>query len=174
MGEGENKPKVEGGRSQHHSKKPTWGARQANEKKLLAPFRAPTVGMEETFFTIGSTRDAAKFEETKLKLSRYIQANWKEGGADIGRALEDLIVPDYEEPMDPTPEQEASKVFMVKWEGLYKAYKRNKDQWNENVKKAYALVLMHSHPDLVQRLQMLSEWENINSKQDVIQLLTKI
>ena len=76
--------------------------------------------------------------------------------------------------MDPTPEQETSKVFMVKWEGLYKAYKRSKDQWNENVKKAYALVLMHSHPDLVQRLQMLSEWENINSKQDVIQLLTKI
>ena len=32
---------------------------------------------------------------------------------------------------------------------------------------------MHSHPDLVQKLQMLSDWEDINSKQDVIQLLTK-
>ena len=108
--------------------KPTWGARQANDKKLLAPSNTLTLGMEEIFFTIVSTRDAAKFEETKLKLSRYIQANWKEGGADVGMALENLIMPDYEEPMDPTPGQEMSKVFMIKWKGLYKAYKKNKDQ----------------------------------------------
>ena len=58
--------------------------------------------------------------------------------------------------------------------GCTKSTKEKNDQWNENVKRAYTLVLMHSHPDLVQRHQMLSEWENINSKQDVLQLLTKV
>ena len=99
------------------------GGQDKPTKKLLTPFKAPTVGMEEIFFTTGSTRDAAKFEETKLKLSRYIKANWKAGRADIGRALEDLIAADYEESMDTTPEQEAIKVFMEKWEGLHKASK---------------------------------------------------
>ena len=111
------------------------GGQDNPAKKLLAPCLAPTVGMEEIFFTIGSTMDAAKFKVTKLKLSRYIHANWKEGRADVGRALKDLMAPDYKEPMDPTPEQEANRVFMIKWEGVYKAYKRNKDQWDENVKK---------------------------------------
>ena len=47
----------------------------------MMQFKALMVGMKEIFFTIGSAKNAIKFEKIKFKLSRSIQANWKEVGA---------------------------------------------------------------------------------------------
>ena len=54
-----------------------------------------------------------------------------------------------------------------------KSIRKKMDQ-RQRGENAYILVLMFSHMDMVQKLQILSDWEDVDSKQDAIQLLTKI
>ena len=61
--------------------------------KSGSSFKAPTVGLESAVFSIGSTRNAAAFEETKSKLSRYVGTQSWRGSALAALAIEKLAVP---------------------------------------------------------------------------------
>ena len=65
-------------------------------------YRAPTVGLEEHVFTIGKTKDSAKFEITKEELGKHFATlSWSDG-ADASMAFETLTEPVYDEPPEPT------------------------------------------------------------------------
>ena len=47
------------------------GATEPAAKAVATQYRAPTVGLEDKVFTIGSTLDAAKFETVKEELGKH-------------------------------------------------------------------------------------------------------
>ena len=72
-------------------------APDAKEKE----YRAPTVGLEDKIFTVGTTADAAKFEMVKDELGKHFATQPWSDGADAAMAFETLIKSLYLEPMEP-------------------------------------------------------------------------
>ena len=64
-------------------------------------YQEPTVGLEDQFFTIGSTSDAAKFESVKEELGKHFATQSWSDGADAEMAFENLTEPMYDEPVEP-------------------------------------------------------------------------
>ena len=62
--------------------------------------RAPTVGLEDKIFTIGTTADAAKFEMVKEELSKHFATQPWSDRADAIIVLDTLTEPLYLEPRE--------------------------------------------------------------------------
>ena len=64
-------------------------------------FTAPTPGYEGVYFTPGSTKDAAQFQDTVNKLSRCVGTqSWKKVSV-LSKAVGDLVAPVYTGPTHP-------------------------------------------------------------------------
>ena len=93
------------GRYQHYRAR-----RPATTEPAPAPsateYRAPTVGLEDQVFTIGSTKDAAKFELVKEELGKHFSTQSRSDVADVAMSFETLTEPMYDEPAEQvTPER---------------------------------------------------------------------
>ena len=77
------------------------GATEPAAKAVATQYRAPTAGLEDKVFTIGSTLDAAKFETVKEELGKHFATQSWSDGADAAAAFENLTETMYEEPMEP-------------------------------------------------------------------------
>ena len=64
-------------------------------------FQAPTVGLEDKIFTIGTTVDAAKFEVVKGELGKHFATQSWSDGVDAVITFETLTEPSYHEPEEP-------------------------------------------------------------------------
>ena len=84
------------GRSNRNRKKGTSGGSTPVTKPK---FVAPTSGHEDVYFTTGSTKDAAAFQDTVQKLARHVStaAGWKQGPT-LGKAMTDLRDPAFNPP----------------------------------------------------------------------------
>ena len=65
-------------------------------------FLAPTLGHEDVYFTTGSTKDVAAFQDTVQKLARHVSTavGWKQGPT-LGKAMTDLRDPVFSPPTRP-------------------------------------------------------------------------
>ena len=67
-------------------------------------FTAPTSGLEDVFFTWGTAKDAAKFEDTVSKLARHVGTSpWPQSSV-ASKAMSALKSPEFQEPEIPTRE----------------------------------------------------------------------
>ena len=67
-------------------------------------FTAPTSGLEDVYFTWGTAKDAAKFEDTVSKLARHVGTSpWPQSSV-ASKAMSTLRSPVFEEPAIPTRE----------------------------------------------------------------------
>ena len=67
-------------------------------------FTAPTSGLEDVFFTWGTAKDTAKFEDTVSKLARHVGTSpWPQSSV-ASKAMSTLRSPEFEEPSIPTRE----------------------------------------------------------------------
>ena len=67
-------------------------------------FTAPTSGLEDVFFTWGTAKDAAKFEDTVSKLARHVGTSpWPQSSV-ASKAMSTLKRPEFQEPTIPTRE----------------------------------------------------------------------
>ena len=143
-------------------------------------YKAPTTGLEEYIYESGAAKHAAQFTKTTEKLCNYMQANFK-SGADIAGALRQLrdltiTLPDPPtgstdsagNPIPPTAAEE--HMFKRKFDAEYTREQR----YDENKKKAYALLYEHCAPELKALLKGDDNWSNMESQQDSISLLRKI
>ena len=64
-------------------------------------YQAPTVGLEDKIFTIGTTADAAKFKVVKEELGKHFATQAWSDGANAAMAFETLTEPSYDEPKEP-------------------------------------------------------------------------
>ena len=87
------------GRSNRNRKKGTSGGSTPVAKPK---FVAPTSGHEDVYFTTGSTKDAAAFQDTVQKLARHVStaAGWKQGPI-LGKAITNLKDPVFDQPTRP-------------------------------------------------------------------------
>ena len=65
-------------------------------------FMAPTSGHKDVYFTTGSTKDAAAFQDTVQKLALHVStvAGWKQGPM-LGKVMTDLRDPVLNPPTRP-------------------------------------------------------------------------
>ena len=88
------------GRYQHRrARRPA--ATEPSPSPSVTEYRAPTVGLEDQVFTIGSTEDAAKFELVKEELGKQFATQSWSYGAEAAMAFETLNEPIYDEPAEP-------------------------------------------------------------------------
>ena len=136
-------------------------------------FRAPTVGLEDKIFTIGTTADAAKFEVVKEELGKHFATQSWSDGADAALAFDTLTEPSYDEPEEPEfpqkmmdgvgdkkvedPEYEAKlmryRIHATKYACCDYEYAKLVKNWKNNRSRMFVIVLQHCPPDLVQRLK---------------------
>ena len=105
MGEAEVKPKVEVKRASNK-----WRNRnhQGTPRTKVEEFKAPTVGLENDFFTVGAAKDAASFAEVQKKIARYVAVTFKAGGSMAQLAIERLETPSVVKAAEPILGENAS------------------------------------------------------------------
>ena len=136
-------------------------------------FRAPTVGLEDRIFTIGTTADTEKFEVVKEELGKHFATQSWSDGVDAAIAFDTLTEPSYHEPDEPEfplkmmdgvdgkkvedPEYEAKliryRMHAQKYARCDDEYSKLVKSWKNNRSCMFAIVLQHCPPDLVQRLK---------------------
>jgi hypothetical protein len=126
------KPKVEG------KKKPHWVAKKQEPKR--AAFKAPTAGLEDKFFTVGDSRDAANYEEVRKAVANHASLLFKTCGPEAREAIEKGTTPTFDEPTDPVlsgqdPPTIADIKARRKWEVEYDSFVKREESWNKEVKK---------------------------------------
>jgi hypothetical protein len=65
---------------------------------VVKAYKAPTAGLENLVFKMGTVQDAADFEEHKKDLGRYVAVNFKEGGSMLQQAMEAMVTPTFTAP----------------------------------------------------------------------------
>ena len=139
------------------------GAEPTSAAPVTIEYRAPTVGLEDKVFTIGSVLNDAKFETVKEELGKHFATQSWSDGADAAAAFETLTQPVYDEPAEPdiperyiaadggkSKEDPAYKVKLMRYKMLISKYSRNHDEWTKRVKnwknnrsRVFAIVLQH-------------------------------
>ena len=141
-------------------------------------FKSTVVGLETKVFTFGTAKDAAAFEETKTSIARYVGTQSWRGSAVASTALEMMCEPNWTLPPKPKKEKDTDddifKMDVSIWVEEYKEFRSKCAAWEENKARMYNLVLLQCPRALETQLKTLSDWENISSDQDVVELLLLI
>ena len=83
-------------------RRPAVPAESATESDVSEKeYRAPTIGLEDNIFTVGTTADAVTFEMVKEELGKHFVTQPWSDGADAAMAFETLTEPSYLEPCEP-------------------------------------------------------------------------
>ena len=179
------------------------GRRESSGGSMLATkpkFVAPIVGHEDVYFTTGSTKDAAAFQDTVLKLARHVSTapGYKQGPT-LSKAMTDLRDPQFDQPTRPvrkycqnTDNAEkkdratGGKVNVEVMDDLDYAietgeysrkisrYETQLKVWGDNNAKGYALVLRHCPEELQAELKNQEVWTAIDNARSVVCLLVLI
>ena len=109
-------------------------------------YRAPTVGLEDKIFTVGTTADAAKFEMVKEELGKYFVTQPWSDGADVAMAFETLTEPSYLEPReldipvkfilgadDVSTQDPEYKVKLMRYKMQISKHGRELDKWSKKL-----------------------------------------
>ena len=79
-----------------------------------AKFTPPTLGLEDVYFTWGTAKDAAKFEDMVSKLARHVGTSpWPQSSV-ASKVMSTLITPEFEERSVPTREYWVNPGLTVK------------------------------------------------------------
>jgi hypothetical protein len=163
------KPKVEG-RKNHRwqNNKKRGGENRPKQEK----YRAPTPGLEDRVFTVGTAKDAANFLDVKKDLARWVGVNFKIGSSMAQSAIEDLVEPSIVRPNDlgASPTQMETKIWELDFEKFYK----KQSAWEDAQPRAFQLVLAHCHPLLDEKLVASSKWTTIKTDNKLVALLVLI
>ena len=140
-------------------------------------YRAPTIGLEDQFFTFGKTKGAAKFEFVKEELGKHFATQTWNNGADAARSFETSKEPVYIEPNEPplptrfihnnntdctikTDEDTEYEGKSQQYNMLtnmfaadYREWKYNVKYWKVNKYRMFAILLQHFPKDFTQRLK---------------------
>jgi hypothetical protein len=136
-------------------------------------FTTKIVGLENDTFDVGNAKFAAKFQKLLEAIAIHIQREYK-GGLDIAKGIRDLVLPTFTPPTYPLPEGSPPAVDEGKkymWQQQAQATKKRKNLLEENTKRAYALVIAQSLPDLISKVKTLYKYGQADADQDVVQLL---
>jgi hypothetical protein len=139
----EAKPKVEGSKK---FRRPMRAAGLTANKEFVTKMLWP----KSHTFDIGNVKYAAKYKKTVDAKANYIHREYK-GGANIVKAIKELILPTLQLPGYPQAKAGETAVDpgdVYIWQQDVEAVKKQIVQFEENKKHAYALVIGQCSPGL--------------------------
>eukprot|EP00804_Cyclotella_cryptica_P018941 CCRYP_006458-RA/>CCRYP_006458-RA protein AED:0.52 eAED:0.43 QI:0/0/0/0.5/1/1/2/0/247 len=148
------------------------GGQKAPRRQVSTPFKAPTSGLENVMFKMGHLTDAADFEEHKKALAQYCTVNFKDGGALVQKAIDDMETPVLTPPIDPP--DTVTSIEIKKWERTYDAYDKKQRAWEDGSTRAFQLLMQHCHPDVEQQIKSNEAWEVTNAAHNPVKLMKLI
>ena len=161
-------PKIEGAKKFRRSTRAAGPIKKEFVTKVL--------GLEGHTFDIGNAKYVAKYKKTVDVIANYIQREYK-GGADIAKAIKELILPTLQVPgylQAKAGETTVDPGDVYIWQQDVAAVKKQIVQLKENKKCAYALIIGQCLPDLDSKLQGSAAFVQAEADQDVVQLLLVI
>jgi hypothetical protein len=129
----QQKPNIEGRRPRRPSR---------NVGLTKKEFVSTLVGLKSHTFDMGNAKYAAKFQKLLDAIAIHIQRDYK-GGADIAKAIRDLVLPTFPLPTYPVPEGNPAVIDPAKqymWQQKAQATEKCENLLKDNKKQAYALV----------------------------------
>jgi hypothetical protein len=164
-----DKPKLEGKKPNRWQNNKRRGGENCPKQEK---YRAPTPGLEDRIFTIGTAKDAANFLDVKKDLARWVGVNFKIGSSMAQAAIDDLVEPSIVKPRDlgATPTQMETKI----WELDYEKYYKKQSAWEDAEPRAFQLIFAHCHPLLDEKLAASSTWDTIKAGHKLVALLTLV
>ena len=146
-------------------------------------YKSKVAELEDKVFDVGASSDPAKFSKSLKSIENYIQKNYKTCN-DILKVIQQLKRPTLAYPKQPTRVQytDANGDFdedgfdMAKfaWKEDYKGMKYRMDKYNNNESNAWALIYDQCSPELKNKLEGTSGYDNVKSSNDIFKLLTII
>jgi hypothetical protein len=135
-------------------------------------FSTKIVGLENDTFDAGNVKFAVKFQKLLEAIAIHLQQEYK-GGPDIAKGIRDLVLPTFASPTYPLPEGSPVVVNKGKKYILQQQAQATEKCTNileENMKRAYAQVLVQSSPELISKVKTLDKYKQADADQDIVQL----
>jgi len=146
-------------------------------------YKSKVTELEDEIFDVGASSDPAKFSKLLKSIENYIQKNYKTCN-DIVKAIQQLKRPTLAYLKQPTKAQytdangdfddDAFEMAKFAWKKDYKGMKHRMDKYNDNESNAWALIYNQCSPELKNKLEGTSGYDNAKSSNDIIKLLTMI
>ncbi|KAL3810038.1 hypothetical protein ACHAXA_000207 [Cyclostephanos tholiformis] len=136
-------------------------------------YTTKVVGLEADTFDVGNAKYAAKFQKSLDAIAIYIQREYK-GGPDVAKAIKEMAAPIIVPPSYPTPKGTPPVIDpgeLYIWQQKVQATEKRQNLLDENIKRAYALVLGQCSPELVNKLKASNKYAMADADQDVVKLL---
>jgi hypothetical protein len=141
-------------------------------------FKGNEEKLAEYIFDCSDYRQADTFVNTHNRIADYVGAEYREGGdirsSIIHKAKIQIpipINPTVVDPKVPTPDEIVARMI---FKGELGTFIKRKSYLNQNIQKAYALVIGQCTDLLQSKLKQQSQWTTISQDQDVIALLSLI
>ena len=132
---------------------------------LTTSLKGECEALGDNMYSIGDTRQADKYTKTTEVILNYIQANYTEGN-DVKEALENLNDYDFDQikPVIPAGGTKTGTVDDMILREEVKSWCIRKKKYEDNMHKAYALILGQCTEGLKNKLQSRKDWDNIKNK----------
>jgi hypothetical protein len=158
--------------------RPGRGGGNQQQRQPPTKFRGNCAELQGHIFDCSDYKQADTFVKTLKHISEYVGAEYKHGG-DIGSSIinEAKIVitipttPTYAHPTALTPDEEVAKMI---FKGELEAYIKRKSALDDNIQKAYSLVIGQCTDLLHCKLKQQAHWSTISQEQDAIALISLI
>ena len=154
--------------------------RAGNQQPKTEKYTAPTPGLENYVWTMGSANDAANYTKVRDALVKYIggSALYKHGTKYAMTALTKLTNPTFTEPADPAPKSDPPTVAEIKawtiWEAALKKHIEAQQTWEDTKVKLFGLIRQHMHPNLEDKIKTSTGWDTIEEIDNVVGLMILI
>ena len=156
-----------GGRGQRNSGRGRGGSSRNNHGSSVRSVTAKgnCVALGDAIFTCGDDKQSERFDKTREKIMNHIFANFEQGKY-IKESLEKLEVYDIElwrpeEVEDPDDMGEVEKMILQQ---EVRDYIQRRTKFEENMYKAFALILGQCTVSLKNKLENRKDWKVIEDK----------
>jgi hypothetical protein len=158
-----------GGRNGRGGHAPNQAQRQQTK------FKGNCTELQGQIFDCSDYRQADTFVNTLKRISEYVGAKYKHGG-DIRSSIIHETKATLPVPIPPTvadstaltPQEEVAKMI---FKGELEAYTKHKAALDDNIQKAYSLVIGQCTDLLQSKLKQQAQWSAISEEQDAIALI---
>ncbi len=157
------------GRGRSHDKKSKYGG--AEKKTTTGKFKRNCEELQGHTFDCSGYKQADKYVTTIKRIAEHVGAEYKQGG-DIRSTIENEQK--FAIPMPTDPGDQASNLQKMIFKGEVDAYIKRKGQLDENIQKAYSLMLGQCTELLKSKLKQAGNWATVSAAMDVLGLMTLI
>jgi hypothetical protein len=145
------------------------------QRQPPAKFKGNEADLLGQIFDCSDYKQADTFVNTLKRISEYIGAHYKHGGDIRSSILQGTTitltiptVPVFADPIAPTV---AEQTLQLIFKGKIDAYIKRETMLQDNIQKAYSLILGQCTDLLQSKLKQQAQWAAISSSQDAIELI---